>query len=125
MTNRSLSGREGLSGSKRIPPKKRAATMSAAEQQEDGCPLPAAVVLRTESMRRRVAMLWSAVTVELAGDVTHNLRRKSSLPQRHRVFRRQDGRPGERRRRGERPGRPGIRMHTAQDPAGVLAAAVA
>lgn len=32
--------------------------MSAAEQQVEGCPLPAAVVLRTESMRIRVAMFW-------------------------------------------------------------------
>jgi hypothetical protein len=36
--------------------------ISAAEQHVLGCPLPASVVDRTESMRRRVAMFISAGT---------------------------------------------------------------
>jgi hypothetical protein len=35
--------------------KNNAATISAAEQQLDGCPLPAAVVARTLAIRRVVA----------------------------------------------------------------------
>jgi hypothetical protein len=51
--------------------KKRAATMSAAEQQLDGCPLPASLVARTLSIRRCVALFCSSVSnsgeaVELA-----------------------------------------------------------
>ena len=38
--------------------------ISAAEQHELGCPLPASVVERTESIRRRVAMFISAGTVK-------------------------------------------------------------
>src|SRR5678815_1352978 len=41
-----------------------AAATSAAEQHDVGWPLPAAVVARTESIRRRVAMLRSADTRE-------------------------------------------------------------
>jgi hypothetical protein len=36
--------------------------ISAAEQQVLGCPLPASVVERTESMRRRVAIFINAET---------------------------------------------------------------
>jgi hypothetical protein len=51
--------------------KKRAATMSAAEQQLDGCPLPASLVARTLSIRSCVALFCSSVSnsgeaVELA-----------------------------------------------------------
>src|SRR5512143_202917 len=41
--------------------KKRAATISAAEQQLEGWPLPASLVDRTLSMRKCVALLCSAV----------------------------------------------------------------
>jgi hypothetical protein len=40
--------------------------MSAAEQQVDGCPLPAAVVERIDSIRSRVAMLCSVGTSALS-----------------------------------------------------------
>jgi uncharacterized membrane protein len=43
-----------------MAPKNSAAMISAAEQHVLGCPLPASVVARTESMRRRVAMFISA-----------------------------------------------------------------
>jgi hypothetical protein len=51
--------------------KKRAATMSAAEQQLEGCPLPASLVARTLSIRSCVALFCSSVSnsgeaVELA-----------------------------------------------------------
>jgi hypothetical protein len=51
--------------------KKRVATMSAAEQQLDGCPLPASLVARTLSIRSCVALFCSSVSnsgeaVELA-----------------------------------------------------------
>src|SRR6185369_10580373 len=49
--------------------------MSAAEQHELGCPLPASVVARTESIRRRVAMLTSAGTRTADWMGTGNLRR--------------------------------------------------
>jgi hypothetical protein len=52
----------GSAASKRISAKNSAAMISAAEQQVLGCPLPAAVVARTESMRRRVATFFSAGT---------------------------------------------------------------
>ena len=61
-TKRSLSGFCGSRGSYRISAKKSAATISAAEQQVLGCPLPASDVARTESIRRRVAMFMSAGT---------------------------------------------------------------
>ncbi len=57
---RSLSGRSASVGSYRISPQNRTATTSAAEQQVLGWPLPAFVVLRTESIRRRVATLRRA-----------------------------------------------------------------
>jgi hypothetical protein len=51
--------------------KNRAATMSAAEQQLDGCPLPASVVARTLSILSCVALFCSSAStsgeaVELA-----------------------------------------------------------
>src|SRR5437867_1376372 len=58
---RSLLGCLGFFGSYRITAKNNAATMSAAEQQLDGCPLPASVVARTLSIRRVVALFCSAV----------------------------------------------------------------
>src|SRR5687768_3909624 len=61
-TKRSLSGFCGSRGSYRISAKKRAATISAAEQHVLGWPLPASLVARTESIRRRVAMFISAGT---------------------------------------------------------------
>ena len=46
--------------------------MSAAEQQLVGCPLPAAVVERMESMRSRAAIFCKAGTKEaLSTDTTH------------------------------------------------------
>ena len=60
-TNRSLLGNFGFFGSYRITEKNRTATMSAAEQQLEGCPLPASVVAFTLSMRRCVALLAKAV----------------------------------------------------------------
>jgi hypothetical protein len=44
----------------RISAKKSVATISAAEKHVVGWPLPASLVERAESMRRRVAMFWSA-----------------------------------------------------------------
>ena len=61
-TKRSLSSCCGLRGSNRISAKNRVATMSAAEQQLDGWPLPASDVARTDSMRSRAAMVCSAGT---------------------------------------------------------------
>jgi uncharacterized membrane protein len=49
--------------------------ISAAEQHELGCPLPASVVARTESIRKRVAMFMSAGTRKVVGTGTENLRR--------------------------------------------------
>src|SRR4029453_16405915 len=57
-TNRSLSGFFGSFGSKRSSAKNTVATISAAEQQLVGCPLPAAVVGRVELVRR-TAEPWS------------------------------------------------------------------
>ena len=54
-TNRSESGERGWSGSRRIVAKNKAATRSAAEAALVGCPLPAAVVARIDSIRSRVA----------------------------------------------------------------------
>src|SRR5579859_120979 len=53
--NRSLLAYRGFLGSKRMWPKNNAATRSAAEQQELGCPLPAAVVAVIESIRNWLA----------------------------------------------------------------------
>src|SRR4030095_1686613 len=47
--------------------------ISAAEQQVLGCPLPASVVARTDSMRRRVAMFFNAGMREEAVTGTRNL----------------------------------------------------
>ena len=67
-TNRSFSGFCGSLGSYRISLKKSAATMSAADMQLVGWPLPASDVERTESMRSWAAILRSA-SIE-AGKVT-------------------------------------------------------
>ena len=55
-TNLSLPGYLGSLGLNRITEKKRVATISAAEQQLVGCPLPASVVERTLSIRSRAAL---------------------------------------------------------------------
>src|SRR5215472_4143179 len=49
--------------------KKRAATISAADAQLVGCPLPAAVVARMESIRKRVA-LSCRISMSLTGTAT-------------------------------------------------------
>ena len=46
-----------MEGSYRISAKKSVATISAADKQVVGCPLPASLVERTQSMRSLVAML--------------------------------------------------------------------
>src|SRR5436190_19502112 len=56
---RSLFGCFGFFGSNRIWPKNSAAMMSAAEQEDDGCPLPACVVAAMERMRNWLAMAVS------------------------------------------------------------------
>src|SRR5688572_30737188 len=73
---RSLLGCLGFFGSYRITAKKSTATMSAAEQQLDGCPLPASEVARTLSIRRVVALFWSAVInagLAIPGDISSPL----------------------------------------------------
>src|SRR5689334_8237360 len=55
-TNRSLLGAFGFLGSYRMTEKKSVATMSAAEQQLDGWPLPASLVERTLSIRSWAAL---------------------------------------------------------------------
>src|SRR4029077_13831814 len=70
-TNRSLLRAFGFLGSYRMTEKNSAATISAAEQQLDGCPLPASLVARTLSIRRCVALFCSSASnsgevVELA-----------------------------------------------------------
>jgi hypothetical protein len=47
--------------------KKRAATISAAEQQLDGCPLPASLVARTLSILSCVALFCSSVSTSGEG----------------------------------------------------------
>ena len=61
-TNRSLFGFFGFLGSNLMTEKNRVATMSAAERQLVGCPLPAAVVARTLRIRKRVASFLRLVT---------------------------------------------------------------
>jgi hypothetical protein len=73
-TNRSLFGNFGFFGSYRITEKNKTATMSAAEQQLEGCPLPASLVALTLSIRRCVALLArvvrrSGVTAETEEEV--------------------------------------------------------
>src|SRR5829696_7279919 len=60
-TNRSLLGALGFFGSYRITEKNKVATISAAEQQLDGWPLPASLVARTLLIRSSVALLCNAV----------------------------------------------------------------
>jgi hypothetical protein len=52
----------GFFGSYRISTKKSVAMISAADMHVVGWPLPASDVERIESIRSRVAMLWSAGT---------------------------------------------------------------
>src|SRR6476660_2850924 len=65
--------------------KKSAATISAAEQQLEGCPLPASVVARTLSIRSCVALFCNAAsksseTVELAIGAPFGIRMLRMLP---------------------------------------------
>ena len=60
-----------------FPQKNSAATMSAADAQEVGWPLPASLVARTQSMRSRVATFFNAATRDEAwtGTRSGNLRK--------------------------------------------------
>src|SRR2546429_2843232 len=62
--NRSLSGLRGFFGSNRISAKNSAATRSAAEQHDVGCPLAASEVDLIESIRNCVAALLRALMSE-------------------------------------------------------------
>jgi hypothetical protein len=53
--------------------------MSAADMQVVGWPLAAAVVDRIDSMRRRVATLWSERTRDVRSTATRNLPRAQSI----------------------------------------------
>ena len=70
-TKRSACGCCGCAGSNRISEKNRAATRSAADMHVVGCPLPASVVARIDSMRSRVAMFFRAGTRDVSTG-THN-----------------------------------------------------
>src|SRR5207249_12334496 len=64
-TNRSLFGFFGFLGSNLMTEKNRVATISAAERQLVGCPLPAAVVARTLRIRKRVASFLRLATISV------------------------------------------------------------
>ena len=53
-------------------------TGSAAEQQLVGCPLPASLVARTDSIRSRVAMLWTCALSRKTTSVASNLPDRST-----------------------------------------------
>jgi hypothetical protein len=65
----SAAGFPGSAGSYRITEKNSVATISAAEAQLVGCPLPASVVARIEWIRSRVARFPRAATSSALGVV--------------------------------------------------------